>query len=252
MNKFKPVFIEARDLNEAYFRLIFECYKNGYGIFVDEGSNKGGRRLELAVAGGFIHYPHTRPLAPIMPPGVPPTTTDEKIEEYFANYLMNPQLSPNEEYRYSTWINGEFYNPHFDKDWCDEDYYESQLDWCIRHFKEKGFGNNHCFINIGNPTINFNYDIPYSNETERRTSPCLRGLDIKVKDNKVILGIIYRSWDLYAGFPENMGGFALLNQYIAEQLGIEAGPLSFYSQGLHCYDYQIEAIIAYLRKNPKE
>jgi thymidylate synthase len=123
----------------------------------------------------------------------------------------------------------------------------SQLDWCIRHFKEKGKGNNHCFITVGDPMVNFNYDAAYDNENERRTSPCLRGLDIKIKDDKVILGIIYRSWDLFAGFPENVGGFALLNQYIANQLEIEPGPLTFSSQGLHIYSHQIETVKAYLR-----
>jgi len=151
---------------------------------------KGDYRLELPVAAGIIQFPHTRPLAPIMPQGVSPTTTDEKIEQYFANYLMDPNLSTNEEYRYATWINGKVRNVYSNK-------YESQLEWSIRHLKEKGYGNNHPFITVGDPDTNFGYDKPYKNETERRTSPCLRGIDIKVKENKVCLGIIYRSWDLY-------------------------------------------------------
>lgn len=237
---FKPALIEARDLNEVYFMLLSDCWKNGYSYEVTEGSNKGAKRLELPMAAGIIHFPHTRPLAPIMPEGVSPTTTDEKIEDYFFQYLMNPELKGNEEYKYSTWINGNYYNKGLNKE-------ETQLEWCIRHLKEKGLGNNHCFITVGDPMVNFNYDIPYNNETERRTSPCLRGLDIKIKDNKVLLGVIYRSWDLFAGFPENMGGFTLLNQYIASQLEVESGPLTFYSQGLHCYDYQIKSVKSFLK-----
>jgi len=257
---FRPGFIEARDLNEAYFQLISLCWENGVRYEITEGSNKGGYRLELPVAAGIIHFPHTRPLAPVMPPGVPATTTDEKIQDYFTEYLMNPTLEPNEEYRYATWINGPLFNPYirltqepraggkFFGFGC-ENPHTSQLDWCIRHFKDKGLGNNHCFITVGDPKVNFNYDSPYRNETERKTSPCLRGLDIKVKDNQVLLGIIYRSWDLFAGFPENMGGFTLLNEYIANELGVEPGPLTFFSQGLHCYDYQIGTVMAYLRKD---
>jgi thymidylate synthase len=241
----KPAFVDAINLDEAYFKLISLCWDQGYKYEITEGSSKGESRIELPFASGWIQNPHMKPLAPIMPPGVSPTTTDDAIQEYFVNYLMNPNLSPNEEYRYSTWIN----NPPLnfigsDGIWKNE----SQLDWCIRHFKEKGFGNNHCYITVGTPTINFNYDIPYTNETERRTSPCLRGIDIKIKDNKVILGVVFRSWDLYAGFPENMGGFTLLNQYIAEQLEVEPGPLTFASQGLHCYSYQISSVVAYLRR----
>jgi hypothetical protein len=242
-----PVFINARDLNEAYFQLIKSCWEYGYQYEITEGSYKGERRIELAFAAGFIRFPHTRPLAPIMPEGLSPTTTDEKIEQYFINYLMDPNLEPREEYRYSSWINGRLPNYYLDR-WFKHETFESQLDWCIRHFKEKGFGNNHCFITIGDPTINFNYDIPYKNETERKTSPCLRGIDLKIKDNKVILGVVFRSWDLYSGFPENMGGFALLNQYIAEQLKVEPGPLTFASQGLHIYSFQAKPVLAYLRK----
>ena len=239
--KFKPALIEARDLNEAYFLLINACWDNGIKYLITEGSNKGGHRLELPFAAGLVHYPHTRPLAPVMPIGLAPTTNDEKIEEYFNEYLMSAILKPNEEYRYASWINGIMFNESTEE-------WESQLEWCIRHFQKKGFGNNHCFITVGDPRTNFNYDKPYKNETERRTSPCLRGIDIKIKDNKVILGVVYRSWDLYAGFPENMGGFTLLNEYIASELGIEPGPLTFSSQGLHCYDYQITSLIQYLRR----
>lgn len=248
IGKYKPSFVEARDLNEAYFMLLSDCWNYGYAYEVTEGSNKGTKRLELCMAAGIIQFPHTRPLAPIMPEGISPTTTDEKIEQYFAEYLMDHTVNSNEEYKYSEWINGHWKKGiNFKNKFGISEYHkESQLDWCIRHFKEKGLGNNHCFITVGDPTMNFNYDIPYSNETERRTSPCLRGLDIKVKGNKVILGVIYRSWDLFAGFPENMGGFALLNQYIANELEIEAGPLTFYSQGLHCYDYQLKSVMAFL------
>lgn len=240
----EPAFVKAKTLDNAYFQLISKCWDHGYKYKITEGSFKGGNRLELCMAAGWIEYPHTMPLSPIMPEGIQPPTTDEKIEDYFTNYLMDPNLEPNEEYRYSTWINGWFLNKYISS----EGSWESQLDWCIRHFKEKGFGNAHCYITVGDPSINFNYDAPYKDETDRRTSPCLRGIDIKVKYGKVILKVDYRSWDLYSGFPGNMGGFALLNQYIANQLEIDPGPLAFSSAGLHCYDYQIKSIAAYLRK----
>jgi thymidylate synthase len=245
--QFTPAFIDAINLNEAYFMLLSQCWEHGIKYEITEGSNKGGYRLELPFAAGFIHNPHMRPLAPTMPISVPPTTTDDKIQEYFINYLMDSTLSTNEEYRYSTWINKKMENWEADEKSLSPKM-ESQLDWCIRHFKEKGHGNNHCHITIGEPGGQFVYDQTYTNDTNRRTSPCLRGIDIKIKNDQIILGVMFRSWDLYAGFPENMGGFALLNQYIAEQVGAKEGPLTFASQGLHCYDYQLSSLSAYLRK----
>ena len=255
----RPCLIEATTIGDAYFTLLSNLWRDGIRTPVDIGSHAGSNRLEFMFAAGVIHYPHVRPLAPIFPEGVPPVTTDEAISEYFANYLMDPNPASNEEYRYSQWINGEI------KDWKNSYIDEikvgkivvdrrivtpifpyTQLEWCIRHFKEKGFGNNHCYIKVGNPESCFNYDIPFTNETERRTTPCLQGVDLKIKNGKLILGVVFRSWDLYGGFGENIGGMTLLNEYIAEELGISPGPITFASQGLHCYDHQILPLKAIL------
>jgi len=253
----RPCLIEATTIGDAYFTLLSNLWRDGIKTPVDTGSHAGSNRLEFMFAAGVIQYPHVRPLAPIFPEGVPPVTTDEAISEYFANYLMDPNLNRNEEYRYSQWING-----HMDN-WAKrgfirkpsslsysitsvEIFWESQLEWCIRHFKEKGFGNNHCYIKVGNPESCFNYDIHFTNETERRTTPCLQGIDLKIKDNQLILGVVFRSWDLYGAFGENIGGMTLLNEYIAEELGISPGPITFASQGLHCYDHQILPLKAIL------
>jgi thymidylate synthase len=86
------------------------------------------------------------------------------------------------------------------------------------------------------------YDQPYENEADRGTSPCLRGIDTKIKDNQLQFHVYFRSWDLFAGFPENMGGITLLQEFMASELGIEVGTLSFSSLGLHCYDYQLDVL----------
>lgn len=254
----KPVFVEANTLGDTWFQLLWDIYKYGRKTPITYGSMAGANRLEFDFVSGISMFPHTRPLAPIMPEGlgIAPTTTDEKIGEYFAGYLMNPVLEEGEHYKYAQWINGELYDFHlpnpqrynmFYKKWIS---LESQLEWVIRHFKERGYGNNHCYINVGDKDSNFAYDIPWKDETERRTSPCLRGLDFKIKEGVLITHVIYRSWDLYAGWPQNMGGFTLLNEYVADQLdGVGPGPMAFSCAGLHCYDYQIEPLKALLRKD---
>lgn len=249
MNKiFNPVFIEARDLNDAYFTLLWELWHKGRKYKIDSGSFAGSHRLEFDYCAGFIHDPHIRPLAPIMPPGLPVVTTDDKLNEYFVNYLMDSNLEEHEHYRYSSWINGTEHYKEFER-FNSLNNYVTPIEWVINHFKKAGYGNNHCYINIGNVDSGFNYDVPYKNEAERKTSPCFRGIDFKIKERQLITSVIFRSWDLYAGFPENMGGFTLLNEYVCEQLGdVKPGPLAFSSAGLHCYEYQLEPLMTILNK----
>lgn len=248
---FKPIQIIANDLNDCYFQLLTHLWHQGRKYKITDGSFAGAYRLEFDFCTGFINYPHSRPLTPIMPEGIPPVTTDEKLElEYFPNYLMNPVLEGNEHYRYSSWINGTDHYGEFAAWDAFNKSSETPLEWVIRHFKEKGYGNNHCYINVGNVDSGFNYDIPHKTEGDRRTSPCLRGIDFKIKDNYLIMSVIFRSWDLYAGFPENMGGLTILNEYICEQLhDVLPGPLAFTSAGLHCYDYQLDPVMSILHKN---
>jgi hypothetical protein len=256
---FKPVYVNARDLNDAYFSLLWQLWENGREYKITSGSFAGAKRLEFDFVSGFIVNPHTRPLAPIMPRNMNPVTTDEKIESYFANYLMDPTREANEHYKYSTWLNSTEkyfdYNVFQPEQIGNRDYEfnkETPIEWVIRHFKEKGYGNNHCYINIGQADSGFAYEIRYKHESERHTSPCFRGIDFKIKDDHLITSVIFRSWDLFSGFPENMGGFTLLNEYVASSLdGVKPGPLAFTSAGLHAYDFQIEPIASVLNKERK-
>ena len=273
--KFKPIYINATTLDDAWFQLLSEINKHGRKYKIDNGSYAGQNRLEFDFVSGFINKPHERPLAPRMPESstLPRPTTDDAIEQYFANYIMDPTLAPGEEYRYSSWINGQlleypkycsYTKCEYFKDihsiyccvqeinnilpnkqiiTCPLNKPNTQLEWCIDHFKTKGYGNNHCYISVGNKESCLAYNRPYKNEMERGTTPCLRGIDFKIKDGKLITSVIFRSWDLFSGFPENMGGMTLLSEYIVEQLdNVEPGPLAFTSSGLHCYDFQLDVL----------
>jgi thymidylate synthase len=249
----KSVFINGKNLDDIYFQLLSEIYKHGRINKIDSGSFAGSNRLEFDFVAGTIQYPTIRPLSPIFPSNTPPVTTDDDIEDYFINYIMDGQnLEDNEHYRYSTWIRGGGYKiPKLNL--CTEGFDKAtwvvvpdQIQWCIDHYKDKGFGNNHCYITVGYPESSFAYDIPWKDESERETSPCLRGIDTHIKHDEgkwyLCLAVIFRSWDLYAGFPVNMGGIAHLMEFMANELGIEVGTLSFSSLKGHLYDFQIEPL----------
>jgi len=255
--RFRPIFIESSTLDDCWHRLLWEARDKGRRYHIDSGSYEGQDRVALDFAAGFIHYPHERPLAPRMPESgtLPPPTTDEEIGNYFANYLMDIKLQQNEHYRYSSWIVG-------GNKLCPV----VQLDWIIAHLKDSP-GNEHCYLTIADPLWLIRYDEPYkicdkcgrtfgrnykqcthcridltAHEELRQTTPCLRGLDFRIIDGALLTHVIYRSWSLVAGWPTNMGGFTLLNEYVAGEIGIEPGPLSFSCKSLHLYSYELEYV----------
>ena len=260
MKGFKSVHVIARNLDETWFELLRQLYHQGRRYKIDAGSFAGAERLEFDFVSGTILEPiqYTAggvrlPLAVTVPQGVPAPTTDESIVHYFVEYLMNGELSPNEHYRYATWLRGGKYtipklvlNDIAQADTASVVSAPDQVQWCIDHYKEKGFGNNHCCMTIGYPESNFAYDKKYESEMERGTSPCLRLVDTKIVnengENYFCMNVYFRSWDLYGGWPENMGGIALLQEYMAAELGVKIGTLSFTSKGLHAYDFQLEAL----------
>lgn len=263
----KPLFIEATSIDDGWHQIIWNLYEFGKRKEITAGSFAGSFRLQVPFFSGFIHRPHLRPLTVFMPEGcsIDPPTTEEKIQSYFVNYLMDPELAINEHYKYASWIVG-------GNSICPT----RQLDWIIRHFKEAGFGNEHCTIVIGNHDSNLAYDDPFkfcprcenkeifwpqefrdcpecgtlleANELKRGTSPCLRLLDFGVENGCLTTHVVYRSWDAWGGWPENMGGFTLLNEFVAEQLDITPGPLSFSCKSLHAYSHHVDVIVKRLNK----
>jgi thymidylate synthase len=256
---FKPVFIEATTIDDCWHQLLYQAKEKGRRYKITSGSYEGQERLALDFVSGFIHRPHERPLAPRMPEAspLPPPTTDEEINEYFANYIMNVELAPNEHYRYSSWIVG-------GNKICEV----KQLEWIIQHLKESP-GNEHCFLSVGQPEWLLKYDEPYKecpkchrmfnwqysecpyhgeeliiHEDLRKTTPCLRGLDFRIIENYLMISITYRSWDLLSGWPTNMGGFTLLNEYVASEIGCEPGPLAFSCKSLHIYSHGFDYLNA--------
>jgi thymidylate synthase len=67
--------------------------------------------------------------------------------------------------------------------------------------------------------------------------PCLRLIDTRVRYGKLHFILYFRSWDLWGGFPSNLGGLQLVKQYMAEEIGVRDGEMIAASKGLHLYEY---------------
>lgn len=208
MNCFKIV---ATDINDAWFQYIRACVEEGYEYKITSGSYAGQRRKQLYNVTVEIRYPGTRPLAPIVPPscGFPPPTSDEKIEEYFVNYLMSDKPQGGEQYTYGMYI-------------------ASQLPLAIEKLRQ-GYGTNQACITVGD-----------ANSIKLSDPPCLKIIDIKIIANQLVFTLYFRSWDLIAGFPQNLGGLQLLKEFVLSELGdenLQDGAIIAHSSGLHIYEH---------------
>ena len=202
----KITFIEARDLSEAFFLCCKKVLLEGYEYTIDKGSYEGTKRKEFDFANIHILHPGMRPLAPDVPPGIPQPTNEKYINDYLS-YLITDSKKPHEQYTY-----GEDLAP--------------QLDTVIRRYKEDGPECNQLCMSVGSR------DSIYLNDPQ-----CLRVVDTRIRYGSLHFILYFRSWDLWAGFPTNLGGLQLLNEYMAKEIGVEDGEMICLSKGLHLYEY---------------
>jgi len=122
---------------------------------------------------------------------------------------MSDQVAENEQYTYGSFIH-------------------AQIDRIIELLNTSSGNTNQATICIGDVSTTF-LDDP----------PCLRSLSFKVYNGKLQLCVYFRSWDLVAGFPENLGGLQLVKEYVLSNLTFPCkdGSIIAVSDGLHIYDH---------------
>lgn len=209
-------FVNSATIQGAWRDVMWLCVKNGYDYMIKGGSYVGQIRKQLPYVSIVIDQPWIRPLSPIMPPGIPGPTSDEKIETYFARYIINGKKDPNEEYTYGEFIVG-------------------QLSRIIELLKESKGNTNQATICIGNIETTYLPD-----------PPCLRSISFKVVEGKLNMTVYFRSWDLYTGFPENLGGLQMLKEYVLGEIEntfpVEDGQIIAFSDGTHIYEMYFDVV----------
>jgi thymidylate synthase len=201
--------IMARDLSEAWFLCLRKTLTEGYEYKIERGSYAGQCRKELDFVVVQVKNPGTRLLIPDVPPGVPPPTSMEYIENYLP-YLMTAHKAEGEQYTYGQYL-------------------EKQISEVIKMYKEDGYNTNQAFMAVGDSQSIFLSD-----------PPCLRGIDTRIRNNKLHFVVYFRSWDLWAGFPSNLAAIQLLKEYMSSEVGVDDGEIIAMSKGMHLYEYAWE------------
>lgn len=232
----KPVYIEARDLPDAWFQCIYRIFED-HGVHeyvIDRGSFEGHKRREFDLVMVNIKYPGTHPLIPDIPTelGIPAPTSMEYVEEYLQ-YLLTDKKAENELYTYGERLT----NPKVIIDGIEHTLGVNPVQEVIEMYKKGKGGTNQAIMEIGMPS-DINIEDP----------PCLRLIDTRLMDGKLHFVLYFRSWDLWAGFPSNLAAIQLLKEYMCQEIGVEDGTMTAVSKGLHLYEYTFGLALQRLRR----
>ena len=245
--------MDARDLPDAWFQTLFKILEEGSVFTIDRGSFAGQKRLEFDWITIRIKDPGHHPLLPQIEEhfSIPNPVEDDYLDEYLP-YLMTGEVSPGESYTYGQRMTKVKIDPVWKKQymlkeyediliqeseaWKDSVHNESwnnylfnQIDLLIWTYKNKGFRNNQMVLQVAQP-----------DDMLLQDPPCLRHIDTRIQDGKLHFYPYFRSWDLWGGFPANLGGIQLLKEYVAAEIGVEDGEIIASSKGLHIYDYSFD------------
>jgi len=246
--------IEARDLPDLWFQAVNDILDCGRKFKIDRGSYEGQTRLEYDYFTGHVKYPGTIPLIPDIPPscGIPnPVEHDylyggEGYERAYIEYLMSSRKEPGESYTYGerltkvplagdklVWwkeknteiIDGREVDGNvFFKE--NDQLYLNQIEWVIDTYKKYGERNNQMVLQVA-----------HHSDLTLLDPPCLRHIDTRIQDDTLYFFVYFRSWDLWNGFPANLGAIQNLKEYMAGEIGVKDGEMIVESKGLHLYGY---------------
>jgi thymidylate synthase len=217
----KSVFVQARNIDEAHFKCIRELFQQGEVYVINRGSYEGHKRLEFDFLTLQITNPEERPLSPTMPQGIPPVTDEDSIYNYAAKYLMTDEVQDNEDYTYGQYI------------W-------QQVPKAIGMLRDTPQTNQATIAVCNEKSIDL------------ADPPCLRQIDCRAKDGKLHFVLMFRSWDLWGGLPQNLGGLQILKEYMAFEAGLQSGETIAVSKGVHIYDMSWPVALARLGGNMPE
>ncbi|MDD5505774.1 MAG: thymidylate synthase [Candidatus Omnitrophica bacterium] len=236
----KPVHIDAFDLDDAWFQCLSAILDKGHAYTITRGSYEGQKRLEFDFVTVRVRKP-SHQIIPIIPEGMSiPAPTDMEYIQGYLSYLLTGAKTETEDYTYGERLvdpKVKIKQSLEGRDLTSEmPLNVNQIEEVIKMYKEKGPGTNQAVMEIGMPS-----------DIKLVDPPCLRLIDTRLRYGKLHFILYFRSWDLWGGFPSNLGGLQLVKQYMAEEIGVQDGEIIAASKGLHLYDYAWD--LAKLRTN---
>ncbi|MCG8431046.1 MAG: thymidylate synthase [Candidatus Omnitrophica bacterium] len=226
----KPVFIDAFDLDDAWFQCLTQILDHGCVYTITRGSYEGQKRLGFDFVTVRVRRP-SHQIIPIIPEGMNiPAPTDMEYVQGYLSYLLTGAKTETEDYTYGERLVDPKVRVRAGSDsqaMAQEiPLGVNQVEAVIGMYRKQGHGTNQATMEIGMPS-----DIALVDP------PCLRLVDTRIRYGKLHFVLYFRSWDLWGGFPSNLGGLQLVKNYMADEIGVEDGEIIAVSKGMHLYDY---------------
>jgi len=202
--------IEAVDAPDAWFQVISSLINSGDKYKIEHGSYVGQTRIQHDYLILDIKKVYSEPYDSMLPQipahlNIPNPVANGFLEQY-APYLLTDHIEPNEQYTYGSRM--------FD-----------QIPYWTEVLK-KTPNTNQAILQVAQPEDYLLED-----------PPCLRSIKLKIKDGKLIFYPYFRSWDAWGGMSSNLGGLAVLQKMMSDDIGVECGGMVATSDGVHIYQY---------------
>lgn len=229
----KAFHVEAVDLTDCWFQFVSGIFEYGYKYIIEHGSFVGNTRLEFPFASAVIKNPYAEPYDLMLPQipshyNIPNPVENGYIEQYMP-YLMTEEKQEGEDYTYGQRICSALHLITFNDLGHGTAYseieYVNQIDYWVGVLK-KTPNTNQAVLQLAQPA-----------DCLLEDPPCLRSIHLKVINDKLIVYPYFRSNDLWGGFPANLAGIAVLQKFIADEIGVGSGEMIYSCSGLHLYNY---------------
>jgi len=189
--------IKATDIQDAWFQCISRVLNVGFRYEIQHGSYVGQTRMEFDHIVVFIRHPYQEPYDLMLPKipaalGIPDPVAPGYVEQYLP-YLMTAHIETGEQYTYGSRIHKQI--PHW-------------IEVLKRTPKT-----NQAVLQVAEPCDYLLSDPPWPSS-----------YDMRVKDGALVFYPYFRSWDLWGGFPANLAGLAVLQKFMADEIGVDCWP----------------------------
>ena len=191
----KPIFIDAFDLDDAWFQSLSEILEHGHVYTITKGSYEGQKRLEFDFAAIRVKKP-SHQIIPIIPEGMGiPAPTDMDYIQGYLTYLLTGTKTDTEDYTYGERLvdpKVKFKENVNGKEMVREmPLCVNQIEEVIKLYREKGAGTNQATMEIGMPS-----------DIKLLDPPCLRIIDTRLRYGNTF-HTLFSLLGFMGGFPSN-------------------------------------------------